>query len=61
MAVSKDDSQLLDNDLVYRLAPASKIADTSWIKPGKVAWEWLGMHGNLYDDRFQGGHQQRNL
>ena len=40
MAVSKDDSQLLDNDLVYRLAPASKIADTSWIKPGKVAWEW---------------------
>ncbi|MGV9271254.1 glycoside hydrolase family 97 catalytic domain-containing protein [Kitasatospora sp. NPDC003701] len=23
------------------LAPPSRIADTSWIKPGKVAWSWL--------------------
>ena len=54
MAVSKDDSQLLDNDLVYRLAPASKIADTSWIKPGKVAWEWWNA-SNLYDVDFKAG------
>mgnify|MGYP000193889480 FL=1 len=54
MAVSKDDSQLLDNDLVYRLAPASKIADTSWIKPGKVAWEWWNAW-NLYDVDFKAG------
>jgi len=27
--------------LVNDLAPPSKIADTSWIRPGKVAWSWL--------------------
>ncbi|MDQ1644290.1 MAG: alpha-glucosidase [Cryptosporangiaceae bacterium] len=27
--------------LVDDLAPPSKIADTSWIKPGNVAWSWL--------------------
>lgn len=52
--VSKDDSQLLDNDMVYRLAPASKIADTSWIKPGKVAWEWWNAW-NLYGVGFRAG------
>lgn len=52
--VSQDDSQLLDNDLVYRLSPASKIADTSWIKPGKVAWEWWNAW-NLYGVDFKTG------
>jgi alpha-glucosidase len=35
-----DDKQLLTNDIVYKLAPASKLQDVSWIKPGKAAWEW---------------------
>src|SRR5690606_22463902 len=26
--------------LVYALSPPSEIGDASWIKPGKVAWEW---------------------
>lgn len=52
--VSKDDSRLLDNDMVYRLAPASKIADTSWIKPGKVAWDWWNAW-NLYGVGFRAG------
>lgn len=38
--VSEKDTQLADNDMAQRLAPASRIADTSWIKPGKVAWDW---------------------
>ena len=25
---------------MQRLAPECRIADTSWIKPGKVAWDW---------------------
>ena len=28
------------NNLVYALAAPNKIGDTSWIKPGKVAWDW---------------------
>ena len=38
--VSTDDSQLLSCDLSVRLGKKSQIADTSWIKPGKVAWDW---------------------
>ncbi|MDQ1654463.1 MAG: alpha-glucosidase, partial [Cryptosporangiaceae bacterium] len=30
-----------ESRLVDDLAPPSKIADTSWIKPGNVAWSWL--------------------
>lgn len=39
-AVADDDFELLNNDLVYLLASPSRIADASWIKPGKVAWDW---------------------
>lgn len=34
------DTQLLDTDTPYCLAPACRLTDTSWIKPGKVAWDW---------------------
>ncbi|MCX4904826.1 glycoside hydrolase family 97 catalytic domain-containing protein [Streptomyces sp. NBC_00878] len=30
-----------ESTLVDDLAPPSKIGDTSWIRPGKVAWSWL--------------------
>ena len=30
------DTQLANNDMMQRLAPECRIADTSWIKPGKV-------------------------
>ena len=35
-----DDKELLNNELVYMLAEPCKIADTSWIQPGKSSWEW---------------------
>jgi alpha-glucosidase len=38
--VSNDDKSLLNNELVYLLAESNKIADTSWIVPGKTSWEW---------------------
>ena len=31
---------LANNRLVWELADECRIKDTSWIKPGKVAWEW---------------------
>ena len=40
VAVAADDKQLTDNDLVYALAEPCRLSDTSWIKPGKVAWDW---------------------
>jgi alpha-glucosidase len=38
--ISENDKDLLDNDMVQKLATPSQIADVSWIKPGKVAWDW---------------------
>ncbi|MBS1502784.1 MAG: glycoside hydrolase family 97 protein [Bacteroidetes bacterium] len=38
--ISTEDKQLANNDMMQRLAEPSKIADISWIKPGKVAWDW---------------------
>jgi alpha-glucosidase len=31
------------------LAPASKLADTSWVRPGVVAWSWLSEHSSPAD------------
>ncbi len=39
-ALSTEDAALANNDMVYRLAAPSRVADVSWIKPGKVAWDW---------------------
>ena len=38
--ISTEDKQLANNDMVQRLAEPSRIVDESWIKPGKVAWDW---------------------
>lgn len=39
-AITADDTMMPLNNLVYTLASPSRIADTSWIRPGKAAWEW---------------------
>ena len=38
--ISEEDKELLNNDMVYKLASPSRIEDGSWIEPGKVAWDW---------------------
>ena len=40
ISVTSSDEQLLGNDMVYRLAEASRIKDISWIKPGMTSWDW---------------------
>ena len=40
LAVADSDEKLLTNELVYLLSEPSRVKDLSWIKPGKVAWEW---------------------
>lgn len=54
LAVTTDDRQLPVNNLVYTLASPSRVADTSWIKPGKAAWEWWNDWG-LRGVDFQAG------
>ena len=52
--VTENANTLLDNDMVYRLASPSRLEDTSWIKPGKVAWEWWN-HWGLIGVPFKAG------
>ena len=40
VAIVGTDTQIAASDLRFLLAAPSKLADTSWIKPGKVAWDW---------------------
>lgn len=38
--ITTTDKDLAGSDMTYKLAAPSRVADTSWIKPGKVAWDW---------------------
>jgi alpha-glucosidase len=40
MGVVEKDTGLIESSLPYLLAKPSQVADTSWIRPGKVAWDW---------------------
>ena len=40
VVITERDADILNCDMAQRLAPACRIADTSWIHPGKVAWDW---------------------
>ncbi|KOV80842.1 glycoside hydrolase family 97 catalytic domain-containing protein [Nocardia sp. NRRL S-836] len=43
-AIIGDLGTVSTSTLVDDLASPSKLADTSWIRPGKVAWSWLSEH-----------------
>lgn len=37
--VADNDANLITNQLIYKLAPEAE-GDFSWVKPGKIAWDW---------------------
>lgn len=53
-AVAQEDKDLMDNQLVYLLAPECQIEDPSWIKPGWVTFDWWARRG-LYNVDFKAG------
>ena len=40
LAIAESETNLPTNNLVWLLASPNRIGDTSWIRPGKVAWDW---------------------
>ena len=48
--VTNNDKELTESDMVYKLASPSRVEDLSWIKPGKVAWEWWNNWGLSHVD-----------
>ena len=54
MIVAAEDRELAQSDMVYRLAKPSEPVDWSWVKPGKVAWDWWN-DWNVYGVDFVSG------
>ena len=54
LGIVDHDGDLITNQLVYLLESTSKLQDTSWIQPGKVAWDWWN-DWNIYGVDFQAG------
>jgi alpha-glucosidase len=54
LGIARRDGDLLTNPLVWLLQRPSEILDTSWIRPGKVAWDWWNAN-NLHGVDFTAG------
>ena len=54
IAISTDDSELLNNDIAQKLAAPSRVSDTSWIVPGQSTWDWWN-DWTLRDVDFEAG------
>ncbi|MBW8016990.1 MAG: glycoside hydrolase family 97 protein [Planctomycetes bacterium] len=55
--VVTDDAGLLTSTMLYSLADECKLKDTSWIKPGKVSWDWWNAW-NITDMEYKAGINQ---
>ena len=40
VVISEQDKDLLNQDIIQKLASPSRLQDTSWIKTGLVSWDW---------------------
>ena len=54
LTITKNDADLFNSQLVYLLAEPCKLSDTSWIQPGKVAWDWYN-DNNIFGVDFKAG------
>ncbi|MCC6397050.1 MAG: glycoside hydrolase family 97 protein [Bacteroidetes bacterium] len=54
LALADRDADLIANELVFLLSQPSQLSDVSWIKPGKVAWDWWNAN-NVYGVDFKAG------
>lgn len=54
MIISDDDKQLVQSEMIYKLASETELENTDWIHPGKVAWDWWNAL-NVYGVDFESG------
>lgn len=52
--ISEEDARLVENQMVFLLSRECKLTETSWIKPGLVAWDWWN-ENNIYGVDFKAG------
>ena len=56
--ISTEDARLVENQMVYLLSRENTLTETSWIKPGLVAWDWWN-DNNIYGVDFKAGLDTR--
>jgi len=54
LVIAERDGDLIESQMVYRLSPENRIRDASWIRPGKVAWDWWNAN-NIFGVDFRAG------
>ena len=54
IGIAEHDGDLITNPLVYLLEKPTELTDTSWVHPGKVAWDWWNSN-NIYGVDFKAG------
>ena len=54
--ISREDKNLVENQMVYLLSRECQLDDISWIKPGLVVWDWWN-DNNLYGVDFNSTFQ----
>ena len=52
--ISDDDRTFIESNLAFQLSKPSALKNTSWIKPGKVAWDWYNAN-NIFGVDFESG------
>lgn len=54
LMIGEKDGDLIESDMIFRLSKPLKLKDTSWIRPGKVAWDWWNAN-NIWGVDFKAG------
>ncbi|MDP4290077.1 MAG: glycoside hydrolase family 97 protein [Bacteroidota bacterium] len=53
--ITKEDKQLVENDMVFKLSRPNVLGDISWVKPGQVSWDWWNATFSPYGVDFKSG------
>lgn len=53
--ITKEDKQLVENEMVSKLSRPNVLGDVSWVKPGQVSWDWWNATFSPYGVDFKSG------
>jgi alpha-glucosidase len=54
MVITENDGDLIESQMIYKLSSPAADLDFSWVRPGKVAWDWWNAN-NIYGVDFKSG------
>jgi alpha-glucosidase len=54
MVITENDGDLIESQMIFKLSRDCQMQDDSWIRPGKVAWDWWNAN-NIYGVDFRSG------